>query len=81
MWMVSCLQVCVCVHRMHAWCPRKPEEDTIAPGTGAKDGYELPCGCWELNSGPLDEQTKSLSPALHTEFYNMHCSNAEILTG
>jgi hypothetical protein len=20
------------------------------------DGYELPCGCWELNSGPLEEQ-------------------------
>jgi hypothetical protein len=21
------------------------------------DGYEPPCGCWELNSGPLKEQT------------------------
>jgi hypothetical protein len=21
------------------------------------DGYEPPCGCWELNSGPLEEQT------------------------
>jgi hypothetical protein len=20
------------------------------------DGYEPPCGCWELNSGPLEEQ-------------------------
>ena len=19
------------------------------------DGYDLPCGCWELNSGPLEE--------------------------
>jgi len=21
------------------------------------DGYDPPCGCWELNSGPLEEQT------------------------
>jgi hypothetical protein len=20
------------------------------------DGYQPPCGCWELNSGPLEEQ-------------------------
>ena len=20
------------------------------------DGYKPPCGCWELNSGPLEEQ-------------------------
>jgi hypothetical protein len=20
------------------------------------DGWEPPCGCWELNSGPLEEQ-------------------------
>jgi hypothetical protein len=22
-------------------------------GTGVTDGCELPCGCWELNLGPL----------------------------
>lgn len=26
------------------------------PGTGVTDGSELPCGCWEVNSGPLQEQ-------------------------
>lgn len=26
------------------------------PGTGVTDSYELMCGCWELNSGPLEEQ-------------------------
>jgi len=25
------------------------------------DGCELPCGCWELNSGPLEEQTVLLT--------------------
>lgn len=26
------------------------------PGTRAADSYELPCGCWELNLEPLEEQ-------------------------
>jgi len=26
------------------------------PEAGVTDGYELPCGCWELNLGPLEEQ-------------------------
>jgi hypothetical protein len=25
------------------------------------DGCELPCGCWELNSGPLEEQSVLLT--------------------
>ena len=25
------------------------------------DGYEPPCGCWELNSGPLEEQSVLLT--------------------
>jgi hypothetical protein len=25
------------------------------------DSYEPPCGCWELNSGPLEEQTVLLT--------------------
>ena len=31
------------------------------------DGCEAPCGCWELNSGPLEEQTMFLTsePSLH----------------
>ena len=38
------------------------------------DGCEPPCGCWELNSGPLEEQAmiltteQSLQPLLAT-FY------------
>jgi hypothetical protein len=26
------------------------------------DGYEPPCGCWELNSRPLEKQTVPMSP-------------------
>jgi hypothetical protein len=31
------------------------------------DGCEPPCGCWELNSGPLEEQSALLTaePFLH----------------
>ena len=25
------------------------------------DGYEPPCGCWELYSGPLEEQPSTLN--------------------
>jgi hypothetical protein len=25
------------------------------------DGCEPPCGCWELNSGPLEEQSGTLT--------------------
>ena len=27
-----------------------------SPGTGATESYELPCGCWDLNLSPLEEQ-------------------------
>jgi hypothetical protein len=26
-----------------------------------KDGYEPPCGCWELNSGPLEKPDSFLN--------------------
>jgi hypothetical protein len=28
------------------------------------DGCEAPCGCWELNSGPLEEQPMLLTSEL-----------------
>jgi hypothetical protein len=33
------------------------------------DGCEPPCGCWELNSGPLEEQSVLLTtePSLHPQ--------------
>ena len=30
-------------------CPKRVSDFPI-------DGYEPPCGCWELNPGPLEEQ-------------------------
>ena len=40
---VFCLYVCLC-------------EVVRSSGTGVTDSCELPCGCWELNTYPLEEQ-------------------------
>ena len=39
------------------------------------DGCEPPCGCWELNSGPLEEQPVLLT----TEPYPQHPSFLSLL--
>lgn len=44
------------VYHVHAWYPWKPEENTGSIGAGITGGCELPWGCWELNSGPLQVQ-------------------------
>ena len=36
---------------MYAWHPRKSEKGIRCPGTGVKNGYEPPCGCWKSNLG------------------------------
>ena len=41
-----CMQVCVPLV-----CPGSPEEGIRCVGTGVTDGFELPCGCWELKPG------------------------------
>jgi len=50
------LYVCMHVHPVCAWCLRRSEEGIRSPGTGDKEGCEPPCGFWELNLGPLQEQ-------------------------
>ena len=32
-----------------------------SPRTGVTDSCELPCGCWERNLGPLEEQLVGLT--------------------
>jgi hypothetical protein len=43
----------VCVY---AWCPGRPEEVATSPRTAFTNICEPPCGRWELNPGPLEEQ-------------------------
>ena len=41
-----------------AWCldPMETRKGMVSPGTGITDSCEPPCGRWELNPGPLEEQ-------------------------
>ena len=47
---------CMCLCTMCMQYPQRPEEDIRSHGTEVKDNCQLPCGCWELNPGPLQEQ-------------------------
>ena len=66
---VFCLHVCVCTV-----CPQRSDESIRFPGTGVTDSCELPCGCWESNPGPLQEQsvrvtTENSLKSSHPAFY------------
>ena len=67
MWMDGCLHVYL--YHMHAWCPGRPESYKSSR-TGVPDSCELPCGCWELNLGPLEKQPVLLTtePLLQLPF-------------
>ena len=41
--------------------PKEPAEGIEAPETTVTDDCEPPCGGWELNSGPLEEQSVLLT--------------------
>ena len=49
--------LCMCIHVV-IFTYQKRASDTIL------DGCEPPCGCWELNSGPLVLNSWAISPAL-----------------
>jgi hypothetical protein len=55
------LSACLSLYYMYTYCLWKPEEGIGSSRTGVTDGYELPCGSWELNPGSLEEQTVLLT--------------------
>lgn len=64
--MYVCVYIYVCIHTdIHTHmclystgvqCQQRTEGDVRSPGIIVKDSNELPCGFWELNQGPLEEQ-------------------------
>lgn len=42
----------------------RPEESIKSPRTGAADGCELLCRCWDLNLGPLEERSELFTAEL-----------------
>ena len=47
------LHVCLCTTCIQG--PLHPKEGGQPPGTGVTDSFQLPCGFWESNPGPLEE--------------------------
>ena len=45
----------------HHWCFACMCEGVKSPKTGVTDCCELPCGCWEVNWDPLEEQSVFLT--------------------
>jgi hypothetical protein len=58
---VVCMYVCMMYVCVLCACLVVIEEGTRFPKTGVTDGSEPPCWCWELNPGPLQEQTALLT--------------------
>lgn len=58
------------MHHMHAWYPGKLEKDVVSLGTAATDSCELSCGLWDLNLGPLEEQSVLLTAVLFLQSSN-----------
>lgn len=52
---VCALSPCMYEYHRHAWLPWSSEEDIRPPRTRVKDGREPPHGCWDLNTGLLQE--------------------------
>jgi hypothetical protein len=64
---VGLLPARLSVSHISAWYLQRSEENTEFPETGVTNGFELPCGCWESNLGPLEEQPMLVTtePSLH----------------
>jgi hypothetical protein len=46
----------ICLCPMCVQWPWRPEAPVRSPGTGVTNGCKPPCGGWELNPGPVEEQ-------------------------
>ncbi|XP_060232722.1 choline-phosphate cytidylyltransferase B isoform X1 [Meriones unguiculatus] len=55
-----------------AWCLQRTEEDLGSPGTGVPSNCTLPCGSWEPNQGPTEEQTLT-APAPFADESSCEC--------
>ncbi|KAL6067169.1 hypothetical protein STEG23_015995 [Scotinomys teguina] len=60
--------------------PKRPEEATLSPGIGITDSCDPPCGCQELDPGPLEEQPVLLTaePFLHYKNININIKKERI---
>jgi hypothetical protein len=57
------LPACLCIRHMPT-AHRGQKKSVRFPGTGVPDSHNPPCGCWEMNPGPLEEQPVFLTAEL-----------------
>ena len=61
---IICMEVlpaCMSPHHVRVWYVQRPERPVRPPETGIKDNCRWSCGCWKLNSVPLEEQPMLLA--------------------
>lgn len=58
--------VCVSMHHEHARCSQRSGDSTGFSRMGVTDNRELPCGCWESNQVPQEEQPVLLALNHHS---------------
>jgi hypothetical protein len=69
------LSECMYMHHIHVFCSWRPDKGFTCPGIEVTDSYELVCGCWDLNLGPLGGQQVLLTAqsCLHSLFVVLLC--------
>jgi hypothetical protein len=60
----------ICI--MFMKCLQRPGEGIRPAGTVVTGNCELPFGCWELNSGPLEEQPVLLTTEPSFQPHKIH---------
>lgn len=50
---ISLMCMVLCLHIMHGWGLRRPEEGVSSLGIRVNDGCEPPCGCGKSKLDPL----------------------------
>lgn len=62
------LPTCMSMYRVHA-LPKESIKNIAFCGTGVRDSFKLPCGCWAFNSGALEEQSEFLTSPKFSSSY------------
>ena len=69
-----CVYTCACMYMMYVFVVTRRGHQITS--TGVTESCEPPCGCWELNPGPLEVQPMFLitEPSLHPPWVFCHSS-------
>ena len=66
---------CACAYVSLAYVVLGASQKKVCPGTEVTYSCELPCGCWKLNPGPLQEQQVFLTAEPSLQLLKSLCVN------